>query len=62
MNKIEEAAVSAARDILSGRRIIDVEGPYGLGLTAVEVGTMISAASQARKRQAPCSATLYLYR
>ncbi len=38
INKIEEAAVSAARDILSGRRIIDVEGPYGLGLTAVEVG------------------------
>jgi uncharacterized linocin/CFP29 family protein len=38
LNKIEEAAVSAARDILSGRRIIDVEGPYGLGLTAVEVG------------------------
>lgn len=38
LNKIEEAAVSAARDILTGRRIIDVEGPYGLGLTAVEVG------------------------
>jgi uncharacterized linocin/CFP29 family protein len=38
MGKIEEAAVSAARDILSGRRIIDVEGPYGLGLTALEVG------------------------
>jgi uncharacterized linocin/CFP29 family protein len=38
MSKLEEAAVSAARDILSGRRIIDVEGPYGLGLTTVEVG------------------------
>jgi uncharacterized linocin/CFP29 family protein len=38
MGKIEEAAVSAARDILSGRRIIDVEGPYGLGLNALEVG------------------------
>jgi uncharacterized linocin/CFP29 family protein len=38
IKKIEEAAVSAARDILSGRRIIDVEGPYGLGLTTVEVG------------------------
>src|SRR4029450_1146284 len=38
LNKIEEAAVSAARDILTGRRIIDVEGPYGLGLTTVEVG------------------------
>ena len=38
MSKIEQAAVSAARDILSARRIIDVEGPYGLGLTTVEVG------------------------
>jgi uncharacterized linocin/CFP29 family protein len=35
---MEEAAVSAARDILTGRRIIDVDGPYGLGLTALEVG------------------------
>ena len=38
MNRIEEAAVAAAREILSGRRIIDVEGPYGTGLTTVEVG------------------------
>jgi len=36
--KIESAAVSAARDILTGRRILEVEGPYGLGLTTVEVG------------------------
>jgi uncharacterized linocin/CFP29 family protein len=38
MQQIEEAAVSAAREILSGRRIIDVEGPYGVGLTTLEVG------------------------
>ena len=38
MKEIEGAAISAARDILSGRRIIDVEGPYGIGLTTVEVG------------------------
>jgi uncharacterized linocin/CFP29 family protein len=38
MNRIEEAAIVAAREILSGRRIIDVEGPYGVGLTTVEVG------------------------
>ena len=38
ITRIEEAAVSAARDVLSGRRIIDVEGPYGLGLTSLEVG------------------------
>src|SRR5262245_6453870 len=38
MKKIEEAAVSAPRDILTGGRIIDVDGPYGLGLTTLEVG------------------------
>src|SRR6478752_8342404 len=38
MASIEHAAVSAARQVLSGRRIIDVEGPYGVGLTTVEVG------------------------
>ena len=38
MQRIEDAAVSAARDVISGRRIIDVEGPYGVGLTTVEVG------------------------
>jgi uncharacterized linocin/CFP29 family protein len=38
MKRIEEAAVSAAREILSGRRIIDVEGCYGVSLTTVEVG------------------------
>lgn len=38
MERIEAAAVSAARDVISGRRIIDVEGPYGIGLTTVEVG------------------------
>ena len=38
MKQIEEAAVAAARDVISGRRIIDVEGPYGMGLTTVEVG------------------------
>lgn len=38
MQRIEEAAVSAAREVISGRRIVDVEGPYGVGLTTVEVG------------------------
>lgn len=38
MEKIEATAVAAARDILTGRRLLDVEGPYGLGLTTVEVG------------------------
>lgn len=38
MQLLEDAAVSAARDIISGRRIIDVDGPYGVGLTTMEVG------------------------
>jgi uncharacterized linocin/CFP29 family protein len=38
LEKIEAAAVAAARDLLTGRRMLDVEGPYGLGLTTVEVG------------------------
>jgi uncharacterized linocin/CFP29 family protein len=35
---IDEAAVQAARQRLTGRRFLDVEGPYGPGLTTVEVG------------------------
>ena len=38
LDEIEHAAVSAARDVLTGRRILDVKGPYGLALTSVEVG------------------------
>lgn len=38
LDQIESAAVTAARDVISGRRIIDVEGPYGLGLATLEVG------------------------
>jgi uncharacterized linocin/CFP29 family protein len=33
---IDEAAVKAARDRLTGRRFLDIEGPYGIGLTAIE--------------------------
>jgi uncharacterized linocin/CFP29 family protein len=36
--RIDEAAVTAARDILTGRRFLEVDGPYGVGLTSVEVG------------------------
>ncbi|MGH7826287.1 MAG: family 1 encapsulin nanocompartment shell protein [Candidatus Binatia bacterium] len=36
--QIDEAAMNAARDMLTGRRFLDVEGPHGVGLTAVEVG------------------------
>jgi uncharacterized linocin/CFP29 family protein len=34
IKQIEQAAVSAARDVISGRRISDVERPYGIGLTS----------------------------
>lgn len=36
--KIDAAAVNAARAMLTGRRILDVDGPYGAGLTTLEVG------------------------
>ena len=35
---IDDAAVGAARDRLTGRRFLDLEGPFGVGLTAIEVG------------------------
>ncbi len=37
-SRIDATAVEAARDILTARRILDVDGPYGPGLTSVEVG------------------------
>jgi uncharacterized linocin/CFP29 family protein len=43
---IEEAAISTARDVLSARRILNVEGPHGLGLTALETGREESFPSQ----------------
>jgi uncharacterized linocin/CFP29 family protein len=35
---IDEAVIKAARDRLTGRRFLDLEGPFGAGLTAIEVG------------------------
>src|SRR4051812_49834190 len=35
---IDEAASQAARDRLTGRRFLDLEGPFGVGLTTIEVG------------------------
>lgn len=37
--RIDAAAVDAARDILTARRFLDVEGPFGAGLTSVEIGS-----------------------
>lgn len=36
--EIDAAASEAATDLLTGRRFLDVEGPFGVGLTSVEVG------------------------
>src|SRR2546421_8575867 len=36
--KIETAAVDAARDRLTGRRFLDLQGPFGVGLTTIEAG------------------------
>jgi uncharacterized linocin/CFP29 family protein len=35
---IDDAAVTAARDRLTARRFLDVEGPFGAGLTVIETG------------------------
>jgi uncharacterized linocin/CFP29 family protein len=35
---LEAAAASAARDQLTARRFLDLEGPFGVGLTTIEVG------------------------
>ncbi len=35
---IDAAAVDAARSRLTARRVLDVDGPYGPGLTTIEVG------------------------
>src|SRR5205823_11500999 len=34
----DAAAASAARDQLTARRFLDLEGPFGVGLTTIEVG------------------------
>ena len=36
--RIDAAAVAAASALLTGRRFLEVEGPFGPGLTAIELG------------------------
>lgn len=36
--EFDAAALKAARDMLTGRRFLDVDGPYGVGLNTIEVG------------------------
>jgi uncharacterized linocin/CFP29 family protein len=37
-SEIAKAAIEAARDRLTGRRFLDLQGPFGVGLTAIEAG------------------------
>jgi uncharacterized linocin/CFP29 family protein len=37
-HQIDAIAIKAARDKLTGRRFLDLEGPFGPGLTSIEVG------------------------
>src|SRR5437899_12532699 len=36
--EIDKAAAEAARDRLTGRRFLDLQGPFGVGLTSIEAG------------------------
>jgi uncharacterized linocin/CFP29 family protein len=36
--EIEEAAIEAAGERLTGRRFLDLQGAFGVGLTAIEAG------------------------
>ncbi|MEW6613326.1 MAG: family 1 encapsulin nanocompartment shell protein [Pseudomonadota bacterium] len=38
ISRMEAAAVATARDLLTGRRILPVEGPFGPGFTTFELG------------------------
>ncbi|MFW5724725.1 MAG: family 1 encapsulin nanocompartment shell protein, partial [Halochromatium sp.] len=42
--RIDESALEAASDVLTGRRFLDLDGPYGLGLTSLEAGPETIAA------------------
>lgn len=37
--RLDKAAQEAAADILTARRFLDLEGPFGVGLTSVEIGS-----------------------
>ncbi|MCF7984449.1 MAG: bacteriocin family protein [Thiohalocapsa sp.] len=36
--RIDAAALEAAADLLTARRFLDIDGPFGIGLTSLEVG------------------------
>lgn len=36
--RIDEAVLGAARDLITARRFLDLDGPYGIGLTSLETG------------------------
>ncbi|MBK5969124.1 MULTISPECIES: family 1 encapsulin nanocompartment shell protein [Thiorhodovibrio] len=36
--RIDASALEAASEVLTGRRFLDLDGPYGIGLTSLEIG------------------------
>src|SRR5205085_10010480 len=45
----DDAVVDAARDLLTGRRFLELDGAYGAGLTAIEAGSDETAQEEDRK-------------
>jgi uncharacterized linocin/CFP29 family protein len=43
---IDDATIGAARDRLTGRRFLELDGPYGVGLTTIESGPDERAATE----------------
>ncbi|MEW5944458.1 MAG: encapsulin, partial [Pseudomonadota bacterium] len=54
--RMEEAAVAEARETLTARRFLPVEGPFGVGYTAVPLG------NDDQRQHAPHGATTVISR
>lgn len=55
-DKIDEAVVASAKSQICGRRLINIQGPYGLGLKAIPGGdkSLEDKTSGSAKMTAPC--------
>jgi hypothetical protein len=50
--EIDNAAVEAARERLTGRRYLELQGPFGAGLTSIEAGNDDYCASHRPRKPA----------
>jgi uncharacterized linocin/CFP29 family protein len=50
---IDNIVVSAAKSQLSGRRLLDIEGPYGLGLKAIPLSDEVAVEGDVRVASSP---------